>query len=266
MRVELYTISWNEQRMLPYFLEYYTPWVDRFVIFDDASDDGTAQMLAQHPKVDLRPFPPKGDSFVLTALELYRHAWKESRGRADWVICTNVDEFVYHPDGMRAYLRRCSVEGATLIHPRGYAMVGSRFPEPGADLVRTLRRGVPMFGSDKRQVFDPNALVEIDFGPGRHGCRPTGRVVEPATVEAALLHYKYVDPRGYLLPRQRALGARLLEGDRRAGFGSQYRLADEQVLALYDWLELHATEVVPEPVPPAASPARGESATAGAGR
>ena len=67
MRIDLYTISWNERRMLPFFLDYYGAWVDRIVVFDDASDDGTAEALARHPKVDLRPFPPKGDSFVLAA-------------------------------------------------------------------------------------------------------------------------------------------------------------------------------------------------------
>jgi hypothetical protein len=259
MWIDLHTITWNERRMLPFFLAHHESWVDRFVVFDDQSDDGTAQALARHPKVDLRPFPPKGESFVLAALALWQHAWKESRGRADWVVLSNVDEFFHHPAGMRAYLERCTAEGVTIIHPRGYEMVGERFPEPGSSLVRRVPTGVAMFGQDKRQLFDPDAITEINFEPGRHACMPTGTVVEPATVEAMLLHYKYVDPHAYTLPRQKALGQRMLPADRSRGFGMQYGLTNEQLLNSFRWLTMHATHVV-SAEPGAPQPAGGPAA------
>jgi Glycosyl transferase family 2 len=245
MRVDLYTVAWNEQRMLPFFFTHYAPWVERFVVFDDGSDDGTAEWLARQPKVDLRAFPPKGDSFVLAARTLWQSVWKESRGRADWVIVTNVDEFLCHPSGMGAYLERCKREGVTLVHPRGYEMVGARFPDPSASLVDSLPRGVASFGLDKRQLFDPRAIDEMNFAPGRHGCAPTGDVVLPAAVEASLLHYKYVDLQGYTIPRQRALAAKLLPGDVARGFGMQYRASDRHLLNYFAWLELHAAPVLP---------------------
>ena len=254
MRIDLYTITWNERRLLPFFLDYYAPWVDRIVAFDDGSDDGTAQTLAAHPKAELRTLPPKGTSFVLTALEIWRHAWKESRGHCDWVVVTNVDEFIYHPSGMRPYLAQCTERGITMIHPRGYEMVGERFPDTGQSLVDHVRTGAPMFGQDKRQVFDPGAIEEMNYGPGRHECRPIGRVIEPADVEAALLHYKYVDTHAYLLRRQKALARRMLATDRSSGFGAQYHLTPEQILRSFEWLKLHALDVVTRPAPPALRP------------
>jgi len=247
MRIDLYSISWNERRMLPFFLDYYGREVDRLVIYDDRSDDGTAEVLARHPKVDVRALPAKGSSFVLAALGIWEHAWKESRGHADWVIVTNIDEYIYHPAGLRAYLQRCTEEGITMIHPRGYEMVGDRLPAPGQRLVDVVRKGVAMFGQDKRQVFDPNAVSEMNYSPGRHQCRPTGRIVEPSEVEASLLHYKYVDPLAYLLRRQRSLAARMLEGDRQSGFGAQYHLTSDQILRSFEWLKLHATDVTASP-------------------
>ena len=244
MRIELYTNTWNERRILPFFLDHYEPWVDRFVVFDDGSDDGTAEVLARHPKVDLRPYPPKGDSFVLATLKLWQNVWKESRGRADWVIVTNVDEFLYHPDGMRAYLERCSADGVTILHPLGYTMVGRAFPADGKGLVSAIRHGAPMIGHDKRQAFVPDAITEINFSPGRHRSHPTGVVREPRIPEAKLLHYKYIDPHGYLIPRQKALGARLLPGDLSRGLGNHYALPDEVNLYSFEWLEMHASDVV----------------------
>lgn len=243
MRIDLYTIAWNEMAMLPYFLDHYLPWVDRMVVFDDGSDDGTREALAAHPPIEVRPFPDKQGSFVLAALGIWQHAWKESRGRADWVIVTNVDEYICHADGMRPYLARCRDAGVTVIHPRGYEMIGERLPPAGTSLPDALRRGVPMFGHDKRQVFVPDAIEDMGYMPGRHLARPTGRVVVAHPVETRLLHYKYVDVDGYLAPRQAALAARMLEGDRRNGFGWQYAWPDEQRRAAYDWLDLHATDV-----------------------
>lgn len=243
MKIDLYTIAWNEMRMLPYFLDYYLPWVDRLVVFDDGSDDGTRERLAAHANVEVRPFPEKGESFALAAHDIWQNAWKESRGRADWVVVSNIDEFIWHADGMRPYLERCRNDGATVIHPRGYEMVGEAFPPPGTPLTQALRRGVPMYGCDKRQVFDPNAIVHMGYVPGRHSANPSGRAVDALPVETRLLHYKYVDYHGYHLPRQTALGARLRPGDRTRGLAAQYDWPEPHRRAAYEWLDLHATDV-----------------------
>ncbi len=243
MRIELYTISWNEMRMLPYFLDYYLPWVDRIVVFDDASDDGTRERLAREPKVEVRPFPAKGESFVLKALELWNEAWKEARGRADWVLASNVDEYIWHRDGMRNYLARCDTLGATVVHPRGYEMVGADFPPAGTSLPEGVPRGVSVFGHDKLQLFKPDAIETMNYRPGRHVCTPKGNVVM-APIEAKLLHYKFVDFDGYHAPRQVALGARLLAGDKAKGMGAHYSVAPGVRRMYYDWLLLHATDVV----------------------
>lgn len=101
-----------------------------------------------------------------------------------------------------------------------------------------------MFGQDKRQLFDPREIAEINFAPGRHLSAPTGRVVEPRMSEVVLLHYKYVDPHAYTIPRQKALAQRIPEGDRRQGFGRQYFLSSEQILQSFEWLKMHATDVL----------------------
>jgi glycosyltransferase involved in cell wall biosynthesis len=99
MRVDLYTICWNEERMLPFFFRHYDALVDRYVVHDDGSSDATLSLLAAHPRVERRRFPRSvADSYVLSAQALHNTAWKESRGRADWVILTAIDEHLHHPD------------------------------------------------------------------------------------------------------------------------------------------------------------------------
>ena len=37
MRVHLYSICWNDARILPYFFRHYDSLVDRYVIYDDVT-------------------------------------------------------------------------------------------------------------------------------------------------------------------------------------------------------------------------------------
>lgn len=104
--------------------------------------------------------------------------------------------------------------------------------------------GVPMWGLDKQQIFNPSAISDMDFGVGRHVCNPIGRVKLSDPPEAKLLHYKYVDMDGYHNPRQQALGARLLDGDRKQGYGSHYATTNQLRMKSFEWLKNHAVRVV----------------------
>ena len=63
--------------MLGFFFRHYDEWVDRYVIVDDGSTDGTLDLLHAHPKVEVRSFERTPDSFVHAQTELNNHAWKD---------------------------------------------------------------------------------------------------------------------------------------------------------------------------------------------
>jgi hypothetical protein len=243
MRVRLYTITWNDRVMLPNFLHHYGGWVDEIIVFDDHSDDGTRELLSSHPKVEVRDLPAKGESFVDTALSLWNNAWKESRDQTDWVVLTNVDEFFVHPTGERAHLENLQRAHCTVVHPRGFEMYGDAFPADDTSILDALPLGAPMYGQDKMQVFNPNAISEMRYTPGRHTARPQGRVTINQDLGAEILHYKYVDAKGYTIPRQHALRDRMLQGDISKGYGVQYRLNEAEIMASCEWLKRHVMPV-----------------------
>ncbi|MCX7931647.1 MAG: glycosyltransferase family 2 protein [Rhodovarius sp.] len=253
--VHLYSIVWNEAAMLEFFFRHYDPWVSRYVFFDNGSTDATREIIARHPRAECRPFPWKvADSFVLSAQILHNECWKESRGKADWVVLTAVDEHLHHPD-LPGYLRRCTRAGITAIPAVGYQMVAEDFPPSGVLLARAVTRGAPWHMMNKLSLFRPDAIRETGFGPGRHVADPVGKVVYPPRDELMLLHYKYLG-RAYLHARHAFLRGGLRLVDRARRFGHQYFLSPEEQDASFDAFAARAVDIAAPGFRPSPDPER----------
>lgn len=242
LRIHLYTICWNEAAMLGFFFRHYDPWISRYVFYDDGSTDGTLEILARHPRVEVRRFQrEQPDSYVQSALLLQDRMWKESRGAADWVVITAVDEHLHHPR-LLPYIEMCHTTGVTLVPALGYQMVDRTFPPPDATLAKTVRRGAPYQLMSKLSLFRPDALDETIYEPGRHTAQPTGRLVLPKQDELLLLHYKYLAP-DYVAARNALLATGLGDMDRANRWGVQYHDDAAAVDAAYRDFETQAVDI-----------------------
>jgi len=229
-RIHYYAPAWNEEMMLPFLFRHYARWVDRFVIYDSDSTDGSVELLRRTPKVEIRKVPwVHPDSMVATLQALHNSCWKESRGAADWVIVADIDEFLYHPDFL-GYLRRCRRRGVTCVPALGYDMVSDHFPGLDEALVNTVRRGVRSKMMCKLRLFDPNAVEEANFGPGGHTAKPTGRIVYPKRDRMLLLHYKALGA-DYLIRRNAMMETTRRARDVAKNWSHHYRAPDAEVIA-----------------------------------
>lgn len=223
--IDLYAICWNEGPMLDFFFRHYDPIVSRYVMFDDGSTDGTLERIKAHPKVDVRPFVRSDqDSVIRSMTELQNRAWKESRHQCDWAIITAIDEHLYHRD-LIEYLRQCGTSGVTAVPALGYQMVSHEFPDMGSMLANKLTRGAASRLMNKLSLFDPNAVDETNYGPGRHVAAPKGRIVYPDRDELMLLHYKFLDTT-YVRGRDSVLAQRIGKVDRMNQWGTHYDRSD----------------------------------------
>ncbi|WP_420138065.1 glycosyltransferase family 2 protein [Sphingomonas sp.] len=239
--VHLYALVWNERPLLPFFLDHYRPFVTKFFLYDDGSDDGSFEYLSDQPDVELHRFDSTGDSFVEQARIFYCHRWKASRSAAAYVIVVNIDELVYHPQPLAA-LQKAKRDGLTILPTRGWEMIGEGLPE-AAPIVKSIGCGVPSRAESKIAIFDPDAVTEINYGPGRHRAQPLGRIVRPARPLFDLLHYKYLSA-DYVVRRYRELGARMRKGDIQAQLGVQYRKGEADLRAEHQRLLAAAAPVL----------------------
>lgn len=240
VRIDLYVTCWNEERMIPFFLRYYEPLVNRIIIYDDGSTDRSLELLAASPKVEVRRLR-QGASYVLMQKEEMNQCWKESRGRADWVFLCDLDELVYH-ENLLGYLAKCRSAGVTILNPVGLDMVSAYFPPPNINLTETVRLCVRAFLQDKLAVFNPDAIDEINYTPGRHLAHPTGRVVFPEKRDVKLLHYKQLGL-DYLLSRSKELAGRKSELDRKYGWGLHYDRSPEEIRVHFENMLSEAMDI-----------------------
>jgi UDP:flavonoid glycosyltransferase YjiC (YdhE family)/glycosyltransferase involved in cell wall biosynthesis len=225
MKIHVYTVCWNEEDLLPFYFKHYERFVDKVIVYDNMSSDKTPELLESHPLCERRTYDSGGEVRDDFLLKLKNNAWKESRGKADWVIVCDVDEFIFHPD-LVAYLSSCKERGVTIPQPTGFNMVSDQWPEPDKQIWEQIRDGRPDLFFSKKAVFDPNEIKEINYRPGAHTCFPAGRVKEERDPNFKLLHYKYIGGVEWFRKRRTRFAKRLSQLNKRFGWGTQARAAD----------------------------------------
>ena len=235
--VHYYATCWNEEHILPHFLAHHRRLFDKIAIVDDGSTDRSLKILGKEAGVEVRSRQRDGSqSYIWLNTVLYNEIWKESRGRADWVVVGNIDEFTYSRD-LRGHLDECARTGVTIVPVLGFEMVSRAPLASGHQLMRSVRRGAPARNFCRFAIFNPDAIDEIGYLPGRHKCIPTGEIVFPAQDRVLNLHYKRVGLENTFL-RMRAQNLRRTEMDRRLGLGRGY--ADEWAKFTERWNQLEA--------------------------
>lgn len=211
-KVHLYCTLRNEARILLYFFRHYNQFVDRFFMYDDASDDGSQEIIRSESKAVLLHPPMSGlDDAMFANLHSTEYLWL-SRGEADWVICVDADEFIYHRDILN-YLKESDALGYKILLADGYQMVSRNFPTTDGQIYDEVRCGIFDDRYSKAVVFKPE--IDLRYAPGRHAVTSETEVKHS---DLKLLHFRYLSE-AHMQAKHAANFARLSEGNRKFGYG-----------------------------------------------
>lgn len=232
--VHVYVVLRNEEIILPYFLRHYGAFAERIVCFDNESDDRSPEIIDEHPATERVVFKTGGHLFDRIHLQL-KGEYRKSRGRADWVICVDADEFIYHPS-LPELLQTYTEKGITYPKVAGYEMVSEKSPNTSGQIYEAVRNGVPNDVYAKQVVFNP--LLEVAFEAGCHSAKVQTNKVESKEPEIKLLHYRFLG-RDFFIKRSLARRDQLSEENKKCGWGTHYLNPDGFFGNLFD--EVRAT-------------------------
>ena len=214
-RIELYAFVLNDEDLLPLFLEYYTPFVDKMTFFDSGSTDGTLELLKNY-KVIQTGFTTQD---VPRYMEFANNVWKKSE--YDLVFFPHIDEILYKED-LKEFL---DTHNYDIYQAKGYNMVSDEFPKKLSDVTK----GVADYWFDKCIIFNPK--IQIYFDAGFHTMITNSKNINRFDIK--LLHYRFLGVNDVLKRRQLAV-------DRN---GKEIRSIDK-TMAIYFQTLNDATEVL----------------------
>jgi glycosyltransferase involved in cell wall biosynthesis len=222
MNIEVFTLCWNEEAILPLFLHYYSEIARKIVIYDNGSTDRSHEIIEACPVAEARPFDTQNclDETILTTIR--NNCWKGST--ADWVFVVDIDEFVYHPN----LLNFLETTDSDVIKCKGYNIVGEL-----TDHLPALN-GVPDPMFNKMSVFRPT-IKEINYDYGSHRANPTSDKIDKGKV--FLLHAHWLGTEDYIVQRYKMRNARVSAADRQAGRAYHYAIPEFKIRRTYKNLD-----------------------------
>jgi len=200
MKIETFTVCYNEEKLLPYFLKHYLQY-GSVTIFDNQSTDRSRD-IAREAGAIIFEFD-SGNQFREDILTHIRNScWKESK--ADWVIVTDVDELLYHNNLVWAL----SKSMGTVLLPRMFNMYSESFPTTKGQIYEEVNMGVEF--RSKLCIFRPDSITEMNYDAGCHFARPEGNFILNVKTDIINLHFKNLSTE-YAINRNKELCARQSE-------------------------------------------------------
>lgn len=231
MKILLITINFNEEKMLPHFINYYEEFCDKMIFFDGGSTDRSHEIIKSNPKCELNLDYISEKADDITFLEIKNEIWKKYRNDYDWCIIVDVDEFLYYPRGLINLFELMENLSVTVVHPEGFDMYSEFIVKENSKLLEEFTRGVPFTNSSKMCAFDLKRLESINYLAGCHIATPLEFSGQPAAVykspELKLLHYRYLGLQD-VLKKRKVANERLSERNKQNGYGI-HNLQPEQV-------------------------------------
>jgi len=222
IKVAIYSIAYNEELLLPYFVAHYQsrfPGCD-ITIYDNCSTDNTAQ-LASNLGCIVQPYDSGGKFCENKQTGIKNNCWKGTD--ADWVIVCDIDEF------LDADLDQLQEECGTILRTQGWDMIGGK-TRYSFDFY-AIKQGVKNKMESKSIAFKPHEISEINYVPGAHSCAPVGNVHYSYTIYN-LYHYKYLYL-DYVIARNKMSAERLSDLNKNKGWGTQYLIEEDKLCKMY---------------------------------
>ena len=219
----IYTISYNEELVLPQFIKWYrSRFTDcKIVVYDNESTDNT-EKIAMDNNCEVVNYYTDNKLSDSAYLKIKNNAWKQAE--TDWVMVVDCDEFV---DITENDLIELESSKKTIVSAVGFNMCNVK----GLTELADIKHGVRAGQYDKSILFNKKYIKEINYEAGCHTCTPKG-VVNYAKGLVNLYHMILINEQ-FLVDKYLRNASRMSDENKRNKWGHHYLQNEETVRANY---------------------------------
>lgn len=230
MKIHAHILAWNEEKILPYTLDYYSKICTKIYVYDNMSTDGSDKIYKKYPKVSVIKWNSNDQINEMNYVNIKNNGYKTySRNKnVDWVIVCDTDEFLYHPNLIEK-LEGYKSKGINVPRISGHDMVSENFPTYDGILITDKVK----VGSERYQpmckniIFNPN--LDVNYGIGAHTFN-SEKAVFSEEEELKLLHYKFLG-KDYVKELYDSRAKRL------SNFNKQHKLGEHYLNLPFEYMD-----------------------------
>lgn len=229
--ITIYTICYNEEIMLPFFIKHYRRMFPdcHIVVYNNQSTDRTKEIALSYG-CEVREYDSNNEIRDDLYLEIKNNCWKEAK--TDWVLIADCDEicFIDHHQ-----LKQEENLGHTIISFEGWNLITMSDDPDIIDL--NMNVGSRAVQYDKYYLFNRLHIKEINYSAGCHYASPVGKV-KLSDTKYTMCHYKALGL-NYMINRHQEFGKRLSQKNKDMGWGFHYLDAEEQIRSNWKFYQEH---------------------------
>ncbi len=218
--IKVFILTYNEADIIRLTINYYKSFCSEIYVYDNHSTDNTVE-ICKEMGCHVELF---GSSFFDDRYNVHikNNAWKSHRD-ADEIVSFNYKEV--------ADIYKCV----------GYNMYSEDMPAKW----NFVNMGVPSEDYCKPAVFNPNTVLEMNYGYGCHGAKPiiNGKYIIDKE-SATLRHMRYIGGVDRMISRYRMYKSRMSEFNLHNNFGYQYQYDIEKIKLDWENIKRDAKEVI----------------------
>jgi hypothetical protein len=218
MRIHAITRSWNEEKILPYFLRHYCSFCDLVTVNLTTSNDKSEEIVKSFPNTRILWEKEDVGCNEEVLIKFLNEKYKEDRNY-DWQIVCATDEILYHPNLLQK-LEEYKKHGVTIPKTVGYNMIAEKFPTENKQIYEIVKYGFLDELYSKKIIFNPKN-ININYGPGAHQCIPTGTVKYSKDRELKVLHLSFLSYQ-YVVDKYKIKLQRRSEINKKMMWGTHY--------------------------------------------
>lgn len=234
--ITIYTLTYNEEIMLPFFIKHYRNKFNNcsIVVFDNESTDKTVEIATEHG-CQVIPYSTGNQISDSKYLEIKNNCWKDSK--TDWNIICDCDELCeINEEDLNFEITK----GTSLFKFEGYEMVNTTSNNDSI-IIEELNMGVKNKFYDKVLMFNKKEISDINYTPGCHQSNPKGNI-KFSNKKYKLLHYKYIG-QDYLVNRYKLFSSRLSKENLQKRWGHHYIETENKIREQFNFLKKEAVNI-----------------------